>query len=242
MRRIKLAAASLLLVSLAGPVQAAIAEVDYQDGFSAGGGNPATVAAAATNAAAGNCLFALTVGQGGTVNITDTAGNTFLHAGSVYSTPSTNNQSMSYSCNITGNAADVLTATWPNPGSGGFDAIAVWQFSGACSGTYVTQQTASGTSTAPQTTAIAPTNPSGVIFAFITNSSGGGGISAGSGFTGNSISGKPGYFFSEYKIVSGSTTPLGALSGSAPWEMLASVFNGCAASASKLPLYINSVP
>ena len=111
-----------------------------------------TIASAAFNATTGNAVL---VGvsaydtDGVVTGVTDTAGNTYVRAGSDEGLDATHHMSVWYALNITGNASNVVTATYT--GSSAYRILGVSQFSGlATTGAY--DQTSAIKITGPETT------------------------------------------------------------------------------------------
>ena len=111
-----------------------------------------TIASGALATTTGNAIFVAisAYSSNGTVTgVADTAGNTYVRAGNEEGGDATHKASVWYALNITGNASNVVTATYT--GSSAYRCIAVAQFSGiATSGAY--DQTAAVTTTAQGTT------------------------------------------------------------------------------------------
>ncbi len=198
----------------------AIAYVNYTDGFT----RSATSNAAAANHTTGNTILVFVCRQSaGAAAITDTAGNTYTQAGSDFARGGNSNKLAIFRAyNITGNASNVVTS---NAAGADFHNIQVFQFSGmGTSDGYGTGSTGSGTSTAPSTGSLTPTN-SAVIFAGVEADAQG--QSAGTGYSGNvNTDGSfGGLFFAEYKISSSAETPASVCTSGA-WSMISGVFNG----------------
>ncbi len=136
----------LLLLFFLGtpPCWAAIARVN--DTTATGSGASTTIAAAAANHTTGNLLVVKLKWETNVAlsSVTDTAGNTYTLLPRQGTTLSVQ---MAYSCNITGNVSNVVTATWAT--SVTWRVSSVTQYSGiAASACFDVQTTASGTGTA----------------------------------------------------------------------------------------------
>jgi hypothetical protein len=95
---------------------AAIAYVNSGNATASGGG-VATLAASAFSATTGNAIVvgAACWNSGGAQNISgvaDTAGNSYARCGSIYSEGANSRMEIWVAYNVTGNAANVVTATW----------------------------------------------------------------------------------------------------------------------------------
>ena len=117
MRRALFLLAALLLC--ARPAQAQIAYVNGNIAFDASGSNVGSTAAAALAVTAGNHLVValtwLPFGSNAAPTLADTAGNTFTHIAScLFLSPSNTRVAMFYAESVAGNAADVITATFPD--------------------------------------------------------------------------------------------------------------------------------
>lgn len=113
-------------------------------GAEATSGSSSTIAAAAINATTGNTIVVFVSSDTATrrscSSLADTAGNTYTQCGSVYQGSSTHEMSMWVATNITGNASNIVTATFS--GSAAQRCIGVLQYSGlAASSVYDVEST-----------------------------------------------------------------------------------------------------
>lgn len=220
-------ASALATIMMVAPAFAAITVPNYTDGFDAG--FPTTTVTGAISTTNGNCLVAIVNAQTNVPVMTDTGLNTFAQIDTPYSAPSTNIQYHFLACNITGNAADVITATCA--GGCGFVGIEVYEVAGLTNtGTYGTSAAgATGTGTSATTAAIAPTNPTGIEFCQVVNTNQNDGFATTGSFTGHTNAGKPGTLWTMWQLTSGSLACNSTLT-SATWEATAFTLNGPAAS------------
>ena len=137
----------LILALFSYPLYGAIAYVNAAS-HDTGGVGGTQVSAPATSHTTGNLLYVTvmmdTYCGGRAVSVSDTASNSYTQIGTVLDSGFTC-QAQFYANNITGNASNVVTATWSTP-SGMFLAISVLQFSGVDSASPL-DASATGTAT-----------------------------------------------------------------------------------------------
>lgn len=163
-----------------------------------------SVASPAQSHTTGNLLVVCIQAQsGGTAlsSVTDTAGNTYTKTTSspVNNGGGVNYDYIYYAKNVTGNASNIITATWAV--SYNYLAIAVYEFSGAdTTAPFVTDSTGSGASTNMTTGTLSLGGVSCVIVAIMENDSANV-TAAGTGYT-KAITDDGGYIVDEYHITS----------------------------------------
>jgi hypothetical protein len=146
-----------------------------------GDGAALSIASGSKVTTTGNCLVAFFKYEGGgpVTTLTDTAGNSWsivsqgAHSNGILKT------GIAYALDITGDAANVLTAGWPASGTGEWRRIFVYEFSGVETASALDDNDAgTGTGTSASTPAMA-TSQSGVAVAGVGGFTGLSGITAG---------------------------------------------------------------
>lgn len=193
-----------------------------------------SASAPAINAVTGNLIVVGTRG----VNITamsDTAGNTYTKI-AYYAGAGSTNITFWYAKNITGNASNIVTATFAS--STGYYNITVVQYSGIDQTSPLdVYDTAQGTGTSVTSGAFTTTNANDLILCYASTNSIISGYSAGSGFTLRD-NGALGAF--QEKIVSTiqtSTTASMSHSNSVSWAFATMAFKGLAVGPTNLKSY-----
>jgi len=151
----------------------------------AGGGNGGTIASAGAVLTAGNLLVvAVTFASTNVTSIADTAGNTYVAAGTISSAnPSANLAEIWYAKNVTGHAANVVTVTFN--GTPNLRAIHVLQYAGVHT-TALVDASAEGTGSGTWnglTSSFSPTQPGNLNVASFSDNNGATTWTAGTGYT-----------------------------------------------------------
>lgn len=188
------------------------------------GTNTATVATGAISVTAGNLLVACVSAPpgGGTMSVTDTAGNTFTGMTIYHRGDSGQNNQIFYAKNVTGNASDILTAHVTSATN--FWSIVAAQIAGASTTAPADADSGGGGTSATPTTTYSTKAPNEIIIA----------CAPGTGFNFSSVG--TGYTLvqydgtiqaMEYKGVTAIQTNATAtftIGGSVPWVISAASF------------------
>ena len=175
--------------------------VQYIDKTPVGSANTATTTP--INTTTGNFLAVIVEGFGGNsvvTGVTDTAGNTYKKAIGAWKINGAERSEIWYTENITGNANNVVTATYT--GSLSFRYISVAEFSGiALSNSFVSSSTKINSSVKYHSSASSTSSNIGDIIVGGYNGLNVYDITNGSGFTTLSSDNTSVYYYAEYKIL-----------------------------------------